>query len=250
MKKTNTRVRRNGGSKSASVQPPKKPEAASPESTEAPVPTAERFTGLVKQFDPRLGFGFIQVLPEVATKLGLNAGQDLYFHSEHCSDVAVLAAGDCVEFQVEKSERGPRAVEMKLATPKTSVALVFQDVNEVELNGFDYSLEEFVQLQRAAAANGEHVMDFVKSAVDARLNGSKPTKYFSQDLESAVNQSVALLQLLDDRNAYCETLDLGDTPLGNAFKSGLYDLVTHTQNKLIAMRDDYFASKKSGVHAA
>ncbi len=62
-------------------------------------------TGVIKNLVAEKGFGFIT--PDGGTK-------DVFFHSSSVQGVAfaALLAGDKVTFEVEDSEKGPRAVNV------------------------------------------------------------------------------------------------------------------------------------------
>jgi hypothetical protein len=62
--------------------------------------------------------------------------------------------------------------------------------------------------------------------------------------ENTINQAVGLLQLMDDRNSYCEVMDVGERKDG-PFKCGVGLLVRETQEKLLKLRDDCFAGRKA-----
>jgi CspA family cold shock protein len=65
---------------------------------------AERLTGLVRWFNPRKGYGFIQ----------LAEGEDVFVHfSEIQGDgFKTLNEGEEVEFAVKDGPKGPQAVEV------------------------------------------------------------------------------------------------------------------------------------------
>lgn len=135
MKKTNIRVRRNGGSKTASPQVPNNPESARARTNK----TGQRFDGIVKSFNAELGFGFISVTAELATKLKLKPEQDLYFHADALPDgkAQLLRAGAKVSFAVERTGKGPRAVAIKTRTLATTLTAAgweeFGQGNEVAI---------------------------------------------------------------------------------------------------------------------
>lgn len=64
-------------------------------------------TGKIKRLVSERGFGFINDMD----------GRELFFHQSSLVDVKFtdLKEGDDVEFEVEKSEKGPRAVNVHLA---------------------------------------------------------------------------------------------------------------------------------------
>ena len=66
-------------------------------------------TGTVKKLVRERGFGFIQG----------SDGIQLFFHKSAVegSGYDTLAEGQAVEFDVEKGEKGPRAADVKAATP-------------------------------------------------------------------------------------------------------------------------------------
>ncbi len=59
--------------------------------------------GKVKMFNDGRGFGFITG----------DDGKDVYVHTTAIEGGAALAVGDAVEYEVEQSERGPRAKNVK-----------------------------------------------------------------------------------------------------------------------------------------
>ena len=59
--------------------------------------------GKVKMFNSERGFGFITG----------DDGKDVYMHTSAIEGGAVLAVGDAVEYEVESSERGLRAKNVK-----------------------------------------------------------------------------------------------------------------------------------------
>lgn len=59
--------------------------------------------GKVKMFNAARGFGFISG----------EDGKDVYVHTSSIEGGAALAPGDAVEYEVEASERGPRAKGVK-----------------------------------------------------------------------------------------------------------------------------------------
>jgi len=59
--------------------------------------------GKVKMFNTARSFGFITG----------DDGKDVYVHTSAIEGGAVLAVGDVVEYEVESSERGPRAKNVK-----------------------------------------------------------------------------------------------------------------------------------------
>ena len=61
--------------------------------------------GKVKMFNIERGFGFITG----------DDGKDVYVHTSAIEGGVTLAPGDAVEYEVETSERGPRANGVKKA---------------------------------------------------------------------------------------------------------------------------------------
>jgi CspA family cold shock protein len=59
--------------------------------------------GKVKMFNAARSFGFITG----------EDGKDVYVHTSAIEGGAALAPGDAVEYEVESSERGPRAKNVK-----------------------------------------------------------------------------------------------------------------------------------------
>ncbi len=60
--------------------------------------------GLVKWYNPLKGYGFITG----------EDGQDVFVHSSDLPDRAYITQSDSVEYTVEKSERGPKATNVKM----------------------------------------------------------------------------------------------------------------------------------------
>jgi len=61
--------------------------------------------GTVKRWLIDRGYGFIE--PD-------NEGEDIFVHQSDVKEVDELAEGQKVEFEVQKTEKGPRAVNVKL----------------------------------------------------------------------------------------------------------------------------------------
>ena len=59
--------------------------------------------GTVKFFNDTKGFGFIK--PE--------DGDDVFVHQSELIDASSLAEGDNVTFEIEKGDKGPKAVKVK-----------------------------------------------------------------------------------------------------------------------------------------
>lgn len=68
------------------------------------LPAADRQRGLVKWYSPRKKYGFIS--PQ--------SGPDLFAHRSGLRKGTRLRPGDLVEFAVEKTEKGPVAVDVAL----------------------------------------------------------------------------------------------------------------------------------------
>jgi len=58
--------------------------------------------GIVKWYNPRKGYGFIQG----------EDGNDVFVHRSSISVGTFLNEGDAVEFDVENTEKGPKAVNL------------------------------------------------------------------------------------------------------------------------------------------
>jgi CspA family cold shock protein len=59
--------------------------------------------GTVKWFNDRKGFGFIQGEDE----------KDIFVHRNSIAEGTYITEGDRVEFEVESSEKGPHAINVK-----------------------------------------------------------------------------------------------------------------------------------------
>jgi CspA family cold shock protein len=59
--------------------------------------------GTIKWFNERRGYGFIQSEDET----------DIFVHRNAISIGTILNEGDAVEFEIEKSEKGPTATNVK-----------------------------------------------------------------------------------------------------------------------------------------
>ena len=71
-------------------------------------PNADRISGRIKWFNPDKGYGFI---------LRDDADPDIFVHiSAFRCGKENIQPGDAVEFEVESSQRGPRAANVRLIT--------------------------------------------------------------------------------------------------------------------------------------
>lgn len=68
------------------------------------LPEAKRERGLVKWYSPSKKYGFIS----------RSSGPDLFAHRSQFDGIGRLRPGDLVEFNVEETEKGPSAVEVRL----------------------------------------------------------------------------------------------------------------------------------------
>jgi len=59
--------------------------------------------GVIKWYNPRKGFGFIEVKGE----------KDVFIHNTQVPPGTELNEGDKVSFEVEEGEKGPQAVKVK-----------------------------------------------------------------------------------------------------------------------------------------
>ena len=59
--------------------------------------------GVIKWYNPRKGFGFIEVEGE----------KDVFLHNTQVPDGTELNEGDKVSFEIEEGEKGPQAVKVK-----------------------------------------------------------------------------------------------------------------------------------------
>ena len=59
--------------------------------------------GTVKWFNDRKGFGFIEGEDE----------KDIFVHKNSLTDGTYIAEGDQVEYEIESSEKGPNAINVK-----------------------------------------------------------------------------------------------------------------------------------------
>ena len=59
--------------------------------------------GVIKWYNPRKGFGFIEVEGE----------KDVFIHNNQVPEGTHLDEGDKVSFEVEEGEKGPQAVKLE-----------------------------------------------------------------------------------------------------------------------------------------
>ena len=59
--------------------------------------------GIIKWYNPRKGFGFIEV----------EDGKDVFVHQSQVPEGAFLNEGDKVSFDVEDGDKGPQATNLK-----------------------------------------------------------------------------------------------------------------------------------------
>ena len=70
-------------------------------------------TGKIKKLVRERGFGFISATD----------GRDIFFHQSSLMDIQfdALKEEQDVEFEVEKSPKGPRAINVQLAKPSSNI---------------------------------------------------------------------------------------------------------------------------------
>lgn len=72
---------------------------------------SEKFTGMVRWFDARKGYGFVGVAPSVKQRFGIEMERDLFIHAlALTSPFPKPQEGDVLEFEIECHDIGPRAV--------------------------------------------------------------------------------------------------------------------------------------------
>jgi CspA family cold shock protein len=59
--------------------------------------------GTIKWYNPRKGYGFVQG----------EDGKDIFVHRSSVPQGTFLNEGDAVEYEIEESERGPKAINIK-----------------------------------------------------------------------------------------------------------------------------------------
>jgi len=59
--------------------------------------------GVIKWYNPRKGFGFIEV----------EEGKDVFVHNTQVPQGTYLNEGDKVSFEIEESDKGPQAVKIE-----------------------------------------------------------------------------------------------------------------------------------------
>ncbi|OYT28513.1 cold-shock protein [Thermoplasmatales archaeon ex4572_165] len=59
--------------------------------------------GVIKWYNPRKGFGFIEV----------EEGKDVFVHNTQVPQGTYLNEGDKVSFEIEESDKGPQAVKVE-----------------------------------------------------------------------------------------------------------------------------------------
>ena len=59
--------------------------------------------GTIKWYNPRKGYGFVQG----------EDGKDIFVHRSSVPEGIFLNEGDAVEYEVEDSDRGPKAINIK-----------------------------------------------------------------------------------------------------------------------------------------
>lgn len=86
-----------------------------------------KHTGIVKWFNPELGYGFIAVAPSVKLELGMPPEADLYVHASGIvgKPPKSLDPDDRVGFEVEKGRAGFRAIHVTVQRPAARPVLQY-----------------------------------------------------------------------------------------------------------------------------
>lgn len=77
-----------------------------------PPSVTTRHTGIVKWFLGSQGYGFIEISTALKQELRMPLVADLYVHVSGVRQKRELLPGDTVEFSIQESQRGPRAVDV------------------------------------------------------------------------------------------------------------------------------------------
>lgn len=82
-----------------------------------------RHNGMVKWYSEKKGYGYLAIAPSLKLQFGIPAEKDLFVHAENLAleFPRILRAEQQVEFEVAVTERGPRAVDVRLATRHASL---------------------------------------------------------------------------------------------------------------------------------
>lgn len=101
--------------------------------TDYPQTTTRKFSGIVKWFQPSLGYGFIAVAPSVKMEFGIDPEFDLFFHAKEVKVVfpRKLQAEDRVQFSIVVASKGPRAINVEPAGKRGPGASVGAGMNTV-----------------------------------------------------------------------------------------------------------------------
>ncbi len=65
-----------------------------------------RYTGIIRAYYPLRGYGFIR----------RQSGKDVFFYRTSAASEAEIVEGTLVTFQLEVTEKGPRAVDLRRET--------------------------------------------------------------------------------------------------------------------------------------
>lgn len=284
MKKTNIRVRRNGGSKPASPQVPNKPEHSRARSNKS----GPRFEGIVQDIIKYEamesgGIGRISFSPvpgrtmEIAfSPADLPEGRDRY-----------LRIGGRVSFRLAKNEQGSIALDLRAITlaPELPVdgwePLTVEFIKaSIELHetkhgdslcrdksgrlfvarkirnaskrvlGTEYREVSFAQACDWLVNQGHEMIPEVFLERHGILEQARlvrrDEKVTALRVDDSIDSAFALIELLEHR---CTDPDLGSLPeyREQAFINGIINLTSMVQNDLLAFKEDYLAAMKAGA---
>ena len=280
--KTNTRVRRNSGSKPVPSQVPNKPDTSPGNNLQS----GPRYEGIVQGLDDKTSLGIIEVTPEVAAELKLSDARQLIFLKYELPQGRELdlRVGARVTFCIDAA-RGSRiatglnAITLAADLPADgwqpiTIEFIKSMIELYEVKGASLNRDQFGRLfvsrkPTDGRGRGTEVREvsFVQ-ACDWLVNQGHemiPEGFLRRhgileqaettaivkemrnlDLDDAADSAFTLIELMEQPFHNAEEFEMSKERQ-DAFTNGLINLTSRVQKDLLALKASYRAALKGGA---